>query len=71
MTARVFLLLTLAAILAVPFALKPARVASTATDDTVVVVTPHNEAIRAEYARPGLPHGIGNGPGAPSPSIGA
>jgi ABC-type Fe3+ transport system substrate-binding protein len=51
MTARVFLLLTLAAILAVPFALKLARVASTATDDTVVVVTPHNEAIRAEYAR--------------------
>lgn len=51
MTARLLLLVTLAAVLAVPFALKPARVASTAADDTVVVVTPHNEAIRFEYAR--------------------
>lgn len=51
MTARVLLCVALAAILAVPFALKPTRVASTAADEVVVVVTPHNEAIRFEYAR--------------------
>lgn len=51
MTARILLMLAVVAILAVPFALKPARVASTVADDTLVVVTPHNEAIRSEYAR--------------------
>ena len=51
MTARFLLILAVVAILAVLFALKPSRVVSTAADDTLVVVTPHNEAIRFEYAR--------------------
>jgi len=36
---------------AVPFALRPKRPSAARADDTVVIVTPHNEAIRAEYAR--------------------
>lgn len=50
MTARVILFCALTAILAVPFALRPSRVAANGADDTLVVVTPHNEAIRFEYA---------------------
>ena len=42
---------TLLAIVAVPFALRPQRGATAQTDDTVVIITPHNEAIRHEYAR--------------------
>ncbi|MEI6467371.1 MAG: iron ABC transporter substrate-binding protein, partial [Verrucomicrobiota bacterium] len=41
----------LLAIVAVPFALRPQRGATARTDDTVVIITPHNEAIRHEYAR--------------------
>jgi hypothetical protein len=41
----------LLAIVALPFALRPKREAVKPTDDAVVIVTPHNEAIRYEYAR--------------------
>ncbi len=48
---RAFLILTLVAVVALPFALRPARPVTAAADDTVVVITPHNEAIRHEYSR--------------------
>ncbi len=48
---RALLLLALVAIVAVPFALRPDRPTTRGADDTVVVITPHNEAIRFEYAR--------------------
>lgn len=51
MTKRVLLFFALVAIVALPFALRTKRVAATKADDTVVIITPHNEAIRAEYAR--------------------
>src|SRR5471032_324567 len=48
---RALILLLLAATLALPFWLRPAREreAAAATDDTVVIISPHNEAIRHEY----------------------
>src|SRR4051812_20926036 len=46
-----FIIVALAVIVAVPFALRPKRVAAQKADDTVVIITPHNEAIRFEYAR--------------------
>jgi iron(III) transport system substrate-binding protein len=47
---RGLLLLALVVIVALPFALRPKRTAATKADDTVVIITPHNEAIRFEYA---------------------
>ncbi len=46
---RVLILFLLAATLALPFWLRPAREAGAAADDTVVIISPHNEAIRHEY----------------------
>jgi ABC-type Fe3+ transport system substrate-binding protein len=51
MAKRLIIVLALTAIIALPFALRPKRNAAAAADDTVVVITPHNEAIRHEYAR--------------------
>lgn len=48
---RGFILLVLAAIVALPFALRPKGEGDARADETVVIVTPHNEAIRQEYAR--------------------
>ena len=48
---RLLPILALAVIVALPFALRPKRVAVAKADDTVVIITPHNEAIRFEYAR--------------------
>ncbi len=48
---RFVLFLTLVAIVALPFAVRPKRDAARKADDTVVIITPHNEAIRFEYAR--------------------
>ena len=50
MLARVLTLLALLAVLALPFVLRPSASAGK-TDDVVVIVTPHNEAIRQEFAR--------------------
>ncbi len=44
-------LLALAALLIVPFALRPASLAEPDGDERLVVLTPHNEAIRFEMAR--------------------
>lgn len=48
---RALILVCLVAVVALPFALRPERVAVTEADDTVVIITPHNEAIRFEYGR--------------------
>ncbi len=41
----------LAVVIGVPFLLRPPTTSSGPTDDTLVIVTPHNEAIRYEFAR--------------------
>jgi ABC-type Fe3+ transport system substrate-binding protein len=51
MVKRAFILLALAAVVALPFAFRPHRSLPGRTDDTVVIVTPHNEAIRYEFGR--------------------
>ena len=48
---RLLILAALAGIVALPFALRPKQSAVAATDDTVVVITPHNEALRTEFGR--------------------
>jgi iron(III) transport system substrate-binding protein len=48
---RLALILALAAVVALPFALRPRRTAPQQADDTLVIITPHNEAIRSEYGR--------------------
>lgn len=48
---RLVIILTLVVIVAVPFVLRPNRVSVAKADDTLVVITPHNEAIRYEFAR--------------------
>jgi len=45
------ILILLALIIAVPFALKPKEDFLAAADDTVVIITPHNEQIRYEFTR--------------------
>jgi iron(III) transport system substrate-binding protein len=49
--AKIFVVLALVATLAVPFLLRPERQEGGRVDERLVVVTPHNEAIRAEFAR--------------------
>jgi len=46
---RIIIILALAATIAVPFLLRPRRAAARPADDTVVIVTPHNEEIRHEF----------------------
>jgi iron(III) transport system substrate-binding protein len=48
---RWIIIFTLVVIVAVPFVLRPNRVSVARADDTIVVITPHNEAIRYEFAR--------------------
>jgi len=48
---RVLFMAALAAVVALPFLLRPARPAAGAAERTVVVITPHNEAIRYEFGR--------------------
>ena len=48
---RALIIVALLAIVALPFVLRPKRERARQTDDTVVIITPHNEAIRYEYAR--------------------
>ena len=47
---RAIIIFALAAIIALPFVLRPKRPTPAQADDTVVIVTPHNEAIRHEFA---------------------
>ncbi|MGH7959227.1 MAG: ABC transporter substrate-binding protein [Opitutaceae bacterium] len=48
---RLLIIITLVVIVALPFVLRPKRVVAARTDETVVIITPHNEAIRYEFAR--------------------
>jgi ABC-type Fe3+ transport system substrate-binding protein len=48
---RVLLLLALVVTVALPFALRPRQPALGPADDTVVIISPHNEAIRTEFGR--------------------
>jgi len=48
---RIILFLVLAAILVLPFALRPRRTAPARSDRTLVIITPHNAAIRFEFGR--------------------
>lgn len=48
---RLIIILALVATVALPFVLRPKRAAASAADDTLVIITPHNEAIRFEFAR--------------------
>jgi iron(III) transport system substrate-binding protein len=52
MTARILAVLAaLVAVLAFPFLLKPKENLLAAADDTLVIISPHNEAIRYEFSR--------------------
>ena len=46
---RILILLALVVTIAVPFWLRPARVALNQADEVLVIITPHNEAIRHEF----------------------
>ncbi len=48
---RALLILALVVTVALPFALRPRQPALAPADDTVVIITPHNEAIRTEFGR--------------------
>ncbi|AOS46282.1 hypothetical protein Verru16b_03382 [Lacunisphaera limnophila] len=48
---RVLIILALVAVVALPFVLRPKKAAASKADGTVVIITPHNEAIRQEYAQ--------------------
>ena len=51
MLRNVLILLALAAVVGLPFAFKPKNSLLAEADETLVVITPHNEAIRYEFAR--------------------
>jgi ABC-type Fe3+ transport system substrate-binding protein len=52
MTARLLVILAvLAAVVGVPFALKPKASLLAAADDTLVIISPHKESIRYEFSR--------------------
>ena len=48
---RAIILVALVATVALPFALRPKRPVAERADDTLVIITPHNEAIRTEFGR--------------------
>ncbi len=48
---RALIILALLTVVALPFALRPAKKTIGRADGTVVIITPHNEAIRQEYAQ--------------------
>jgi iron(III) transport system substrate-binding protein len=48
---RLLVLLALVVVLALPFALRPKGGAAASSAETIVIITPHNEAIRYEFGR--------------------
>lgn len=51
MLKRWIIIAALIAIVALPFVLRPERDGGTQADDTLIIITPHNEAIRHEFSR--------------------
>jgi ABC-type Fe3+ transport system substrate-binding protein len=51
MLKRLPILLALAVTIALPFIFRPKQVVSERADETVVIITPHNEALRYEFGR--------------------
>ena len=51
MAKRIIILVALVAIIALPFILRPKQAAPEKSDLNVVIITPHNEAIRSEFGR--------------------
>ncbi|CAM2861680.1 ABC transporter substrate-binding protein [Rariglobus hedericola] len=51
MLKQALIIFTLVATLVLPFALRPKHETVGKTDDTLVIITPHNEAIRQEFER--------------------
>ncbi len=51
MIRAIAVLVVLAAVVGLPFALKPEQNLLAAADDTLIIITPHNEAIRYEFSR--------------------
>jgi len=51
MAKRIIILLALVVIIAFPFVLRPKQPALEKSDVTLVIITPHNEAIRSEFGR--------------------
>ena len=51
MSRHILLVLALAAILGIPYLLKPKNSLLAGADETLVIITPNNEAIRYEFAR--------------------
>src|SRR5471030_3114858 len=51
MLKRAIILVALAATIALPFVLRPKQPELERADDALVIITPHNEAIRTEFAR--------------------
>ena len=48
---KALIIFALVAVVALPFLLRPKQAALAPADDTLVIITPHNEAIRYEYAQ--------------------
>ena len=48
---RLVIILALIAVVALPFALRPRQSALGKADETLVLITPHNEALRYEYTQ--------------------
>jgi iron(III) transport system substrate-binding protein len=48
---RALIILALVAVVGLPFIFRPQKATAGKTDGTVVIITPHNEAIRQEYAQ--------------------
>jgi iron(III) transport system substrate-binding protein len=48
---RAFIILALLTVVGLPFIFRPKKVTEGKADGTVVIITPHNEAIRQEYAQ--------------------
>lgn len=48
---RLLIILALIAVVALPFALRPRQPALGKADETLVIITPHNEALRYEYTQ--------------------
>ena len=49
MLKKIVIISALIAVVALPFLLRPKRAVSGRADETLVIITPHNEAIRSEF----------------------